>query len=242
MALLEKIYKDSEKNKKSLALLLDPDEYNQEFIKSLFSENHDHVSYIFLGGSLITKDNFEKLIRQIRDICDKPLIIFPGNSDHVSSNADAILFLSLISGRNPEYLIGQQVISAPKIKRSGLEVLPTAYMLIDGGAPTTVQYMSNTFPLPADKPDIAASTALAGKYMGFKLNYLDAGSGARNSISPEIIHAVKKETNMPLIVGGGISNYKGMEKAFDAGADIVVIGNALQEKDMKIAHLQPDQS
>lgn len=239
--ILDHIKQESNKGKKSLALLLDPDEYDSDSLKHLFSANFDHVSYIFVGGSLLKNEETGKLINEIKKITGKPIILFPGNSNHLSPEADAVLFLSLLSGRNPEYLIGQQVISAPLIKKFNIEALPTAYMLVDGGKATTVQYVSNTFPLPNDKPDIAACTALAGKYMGFQLLYLDAGSGAKYPIPSAIIKAVKKETGLPLIVGGGIREYAQMESAFDAGADIVVIGNAIQEKNLDLSELQTDQ-
>ncbi len=235
--ILKKIYDDSRKGKKSLALLLDPDEYLNDSLDELFSVDIKHVTYLFVGGSLLKKARLESLIERLKKITSKPIILFPGNSGHISNKADAILFLSLISGRNPDYLIGQQVISAPIIKESKLEVLPTAYMLIDGGKTTTVQYMSNTLPIPSDKPDIAACTALAGKYLGLQLSYLDAGSGAKNPIPAKLISAVKEESQMPLIVGGGIRSYEQMENAFDAGADIVVIGNALQNKELSLKEL-----
>ena len=190
--ILSKIIKDSQQGKKSLALLLDPDEYQNESLKNLFSVDFKHVSYLFVGGSLLKKESLDELIENLKSINSKPVILFPGNSGHISDQADAILFLSLISGRNPDYLIGQQVISAPIIKEAKIEVLPTAYMLIDGGKPTTVQYMSNTMPIPADKPDIAACTALAGQYLGLKITYLDAGSGAENPIPSNINKKCKK--------------------------------------------------
>jgi phosphoglycerol geranylgeranyltransferase len=236
--LLQEIIGDSIKGRKKLALLLDPDEYNKSHLDNLFSNDFNHIDYFFVGGSLIKEAEQENLIQHLRTISSKPIILFPGSSGHISSNADAILFLSLLSGRNPEYLIGQQVISAPLVKRSKLEVLSTAYLLVDGGRSTTVQYMSNTFPLPNDKPDIAACTALAGKYMGFSLIYLDAGSGAQKPISASMISAVKKETGLPLIVGGGIKSYEQMEEAYDAGADVVVIGNAIQNQEVKLNELQ----
>ncbi len=238
MQILNLMIERSKTGKKSLALLLDPDAYEPNEIDILFTDKIDHVDYFFVGGSLIREVEMDNLISHLRKISDKPIILFPGNASHVSSKADAILFLSLLSGRNPEYLIGQQVISAPIIKKSGLEVLATAYLLIDGGKPTTVQYMSNTFPIPANKAGIAASTALAGEYLGFNLTYLDAGSGAENCIPQEVIRAVKQETSMPLIVGGGIRSYEDMEKAYDAGADIVVIGNAIQDKAVTLNDLQ----
>jgi putative glycerol-1-phosphate prenyltransferase len=238
--LIDRIYNDFREGKKSLALLLDPDEYEKGEIDTLFSSGFDHVTYLFVGGSLLKDKNADSIIANLRKVSKKPVILFPGHASHISKNADAILFLSLLSGRNPEYLIGQQMISAPLIKKSGLEAIATAYLLIDGGKPTTVQYMSNTFPIPADKSDIAACTALAGKYMGFKLIYLDAGSGARIPISQEMIKAVKKETDLPLIVGGGIRSYEQMEQAYDAGADIVVIGNAIQNRELKLETLQSE--
>ena len=177
---------------------------------------------------MITNHLDEMLVR-IKEVSTVPVILFPGSPSQVNPNADALLYLSLISGRNPDLLIGQHVVSAPAVKASGLEVIPTGYMVIDGGAPTTVSYISNALPLPADKKEIAICTAIAGELLGMKLIYMDAGSGARFPISEEMIGAVAKQISIPLIVGGGIRE---PEKAYlncKAGADVVVVGNLLEE-------------
>ncbi|MFT4153010.1 geranylgeranylglyceryl/heptaprenylglyceryl phosphate synthase [Parafilimonas sp.] len=220
--------------KKSFAVLVDPDKVNEATTEQLVSLALDaKVDYFFVGGSLVISHNLDECIRQIKVSCSVPVVIFPGSHSQISRYADAILYLSLISGRNPELLIGQHVISAPTIKKSGLEVMPTGYMVIDGGAPTTVSYISNTAPLPADKADIAMCTAMAGEMLGMKLIFMDAGSGAKNPVSIAMIEKVSSHIEVPLIVGGGITN---PEKAYlncRSGADIVVVGNAI-EKDASL--------
>jgi phosphoglycerol geranylgeranyltransferase len=216
--------------KKGLAILLDPDKLDAEILaERIKSINESSVDYIFVGGSLISSDNMDMVLSELADKTFVPKILFPGNSLHINAKADAILFLSLISGRNPEFLIGQQVVSAPALKRSGLGILPTGYILVDGGKSTTVSYISNTTPVPADKPDVAAVTALAGEMLGLQYIYLDAGSGALNPVREEMIRMVKKTVSLPLIVGGGIRSTEAASKAFSAGADVVVIGNAIEE-------------
>lgn len=220
----------SKASKKSLALLLDPDKISdQELVERIHAIIKYQIDLIFVGGSLVAKDNFDYVLKELQEKTFVPKIIFPGNGLHINSHADAILLLSLISGRNPEFLIGQHVISAPILKRSGLEILPTAYMLIDGGQATTVSYISNTFPIPNNKPDLAACTAMAGEMLGLKLCYLDAGSGALNPVSEEIIKEVRKSISGPLIVGGGINTKDKATKALNAGADVLVIGNAIED-------------
>jgi phosphoglycerol geranylgeranyltransferase len=225
--LLETIQKKT--NSKSLAILLDPDKLD------VYSLNHRieainayKIDYIFVGGSLITSDKLDWLLSELKTRTTAPKIIFPGHGTHINDKADGILLLSLISGRNAEFLIGQHVVSAPILKRSSLEILPVGYILINGGKPTTVSYISNTSPIPADKPDVAAATALAGNLLGLKLIYLDAGSGAENAIRPELISAVKKSIDTPLIVGGGINTIEKASAAWQAGADIIVVGNAIE--------------
>ena len=164
------------------------------------------MDLIFVGGSLLTNGNFATCISTIKSNCSIPVVIFPGNSMQVNKDADGILFLSLISGRNPDMLIGNQVISAPILKNSNLEILPTGYILIDSGKPTTVSYMSNTTPIPHDKKDVALCTAMAGEMLGLKLIFMDGGSGATNPISESMIQMVSEGINIPLIVGGGINS------------------------------------
>ncbi len=217
--------------RKSIAVLIDPDKVDDgaklQHLINLATENL--VDYFFVGGSLITTNNLAEVVRQIKKSVTIPVVLFPGNSIQVEPTADAILFLSLISGRNPELLIGQHVIAAPIIKNTKLEVLPTGYMLINSGRITSVAYVSNTIPLPEDKYSLAACTAMAGEMLGLKLMYLDAGSGAENPISPRMITAVRKAIKTPLLVGGGINTSHKALAALEAGADTIVIGNALEK-------------
>lgn len=227
----QQINKNIADNKKQLAVLIDPDKLNQNNIKQTINIcNQSQIDYIFYGGSLITEpENFDLILNEIKKYSQIPIILFPGSSLQVSSKADGILLLSLISGRNAEFLIGQHVVVAPFLKSSGIEILPTGYILIESGKNTTVSYISNTTPIPADKFEIAACTAMAGEMLGLKLMYLDAGSGAQNCISEKMISAVKKSISCPLIVGGGINSVDKALNAYKAGADIIVIGNAAEK-------------
>jgi phosphoglycerol geranylgeranyltransferase len=222
------------KGEKSFAVLIDPDKVDAEAIRELAAKAVEaKVDFLFVGGSLVISDHLDDCIKEIREHCNIPVLLFPGSPSQISREADALLYLSLISGRNPELLIGQHVISAPFVKKSGLEIIPTGYMVIDGGAATTVSYISNAAPIPSDKSDIAMCTAMAGEMLGMKLVYMDAGSGARKAISEEMIHTVAGQISVPLIVGGGIRD---AEKAYlncKAGADIIVVGNAI-EKDIQL--------
>jgi len=198
------------------------------------------VHYFFVGGSLMTSDKFEQTIKLLKSTSKIPVIIFPGSNVQISKEADAILLLSLISGRNPEYLIGQHVIAAPYLKKSGLEILPTGYMLIDGANTTTANYMSNSNPIPRDKDDIAMCTALAGEMLGLKLIYMDGGSGAGKTISESMVRAVKSQIDIPLVIGGGITNAAMAVDIWNAGADLIVVGNAI-EKDFSLITAISDQ-
>ncbi len=223
-----------QKGEKSFAVLIDPDKVTRSSIEKITSlAVASCVDFLFVGGSLVISDHLDDCIRQIKALCSIPVLLFPGSPSQVSKEADALLYLSLISGRNPELLIGQHVISAPFVKKSGLEIIPTGYMVIDGGAATTVSYISNATPIPADKAEIAMCTAMAGEMLGMKLIYMDAGSGARKAITEEMIQAVAGQIDVPLIVGGGIRD---AEKAYlncKAGADVIVVGNAI-EKDVAL--------
>lgn len=235
---MREIYQDIEngagKNRKKFAVLIDPDATREEALLPLISQcNTAAVDYILVGGSHISNGYFEKCIETIRKNTSIPCIIFPGNSFQISRNAHAILLLSLISGRNPEMLIGQHVMAAPLLKSAGIEIIATGYILIDGGRTTSVSYMSNTTPIPSDKYAIAASTALAGEMLGLKVIYMDAGSGAHHPVSPELIREVKKQITIPLIVGGGIKTEEQALMASQAGADVIVVGNAA-EKDLSV--------
>ncbi len=226
----ESIIEKRLKRQKALAVLIDPDKTDAEQCRKLVNmANECVVDYFFVGGSLITTNNMGLVIKTIKDHCDIPVLIFPGSTLHVDSNADALLFLSLISGRNPELLIGQHVISAPIIKRSNLEVISTGYILIDCGHSTSVSYISNTIPIPHDKPSIAACTAMAGEMLGMKSIFLDSGSGAQRPIDRKTIAYVRKAVDCPLIVGGGIDSAGKAIDALSAGADVVVIGNAIEK-------------
>ena len=228
--LLSNLYERKENGQKSFAVLIDPDKVNLDNFTNLLDLCIEHhANYIFVGGSLITDYVMSDVIAKIKSYTNIPVILFPGNSLHIDNQADAILLLSLISGRNPEFLIGQHVISAPVLRKSGLEILPTGYMLIDSGRQTTVSYISNTNPIPHDKPGIAACTAMAGEMLGLKLTYLDAGSGAMNPVSPEMIAAVRQSVDTPIIVGGGINSIKKAKNALSAGADVIVVGNGIEE-------------
>lgn len=217
--------------KKSIAVLLDPDKIEDSAkilpLINLCTENC--VDFFFVGGSLITTPNLSEVVRKIKENVSIPVILFPGNSMQIDPSADAILFLSLISGRNPELLIGQHVVSAPIIRNTKLEVIPTGYMLINSGKLTSVAYISNTMPIPEDKYSLAACTAMAGEMLGLQCIYLDAGSGAEREITARMIASVKKAVNVPLIVGGGINTAQKALNAFQAGADLIVIGNALEK-------------
>ena len=220
--------------KKSFAVLIDPDKVDNAAIEQLVGLATDaKVDYFFVGGSLVISNHLDECIRQIKTSCNIPVILFPGSPSQVSRYADGLLYLSLISGRNPELLIGQHVLSATQVKNSGLEIISTGYMVIDGGAPTAVTYISNATPIPADKNDIAMCTAMAGEMLGMKLIYMDAGSGAKRPITELMIEKVAENIEVPLIVGGGITH---PEKAYlncKAGADIIVVGNAI-EKDASL--------
>ena len=236
--MLNKIYQSltdrKSQSKKSFAVLIDPDKVNDNSVEELIQLSLDaEVDYFLVGGSLVISNYLDECVQLIKRSCNIPVILFPGSPSQVSKYADALLYLSLISGRNPELLIGQHVVSAPFVKKSGLEIMSTGYMVIDGGAPTTVSYISNASPLPSDKNEIAMCTAMAGEMLGMKLIYMDAGSGAKKAISESMIEKVASCIQVPLIVGGGITT---AEKAYlncKAGADVIVVGNAI-EKDASL--------
>ena len=228
--IIDKILTNKQLQRKSLAVLLDPDKVEMRtFNGFLYTCVENRIDYFLVGGSLITRNIMGEMIEAIRQNTNIPVIIFPGNSLHIEPTADAILLLSLISGRNADYLIGQHVIAAPLLKESGLETLSTGYMLIDSGRQTTVSYISNTTPIPHDKADIAVCTAMAGEMLGQKLIYLDGGSGAMYPVSPKMIKKVSENITLPLIVGGGINSTEKATAALEAGADIIVIGNAFEK-------------
>jgi putative glycerol-1-phosphate prenyltransferase len=231
MRILDILYRRRDQGKKSLAVLVDPDKVEEpgqlRHLVDLATENC--VDFFLVGGSLITTPGLAGVIRMLKENAGLPVILFPGSSVHIDPSADAILFLSLISGRNPELLIGQHVVAAPVLKNNRLEVLPTGYMLISSGKTSSVAYMSNTTPIPEDKYSLAACTAMAGEMLGLKLIYLDAGSGAEREVSARMINAVRKAVDVPLIVGGGLDTPQKAQNALQAGADMLVIGNALEK-------------
>lgn len=243
--MINRIYQSITENKKagkkSFAVLIDPDKVdNLEIEKLIALTTEAQVDYLLVGGSLVISNHLDDVVIQIKKLTNTPVILFPGTPSQVSRYADALLYLSLISGRNAELLIGQHVISAPAVKQSGLEIMSTGYMVVDGGAPTTVSYISNATPIPANKNEIAMCTAMAGEMLGMKLIYMDAGSGAERAITESMIHHVSKVIDVPLVVGGGITT---PEKAYlncKAGADVIVVGNAIEKdpgliKDMSAA-------
>lgn len=215
---------------KLLVVLVDPDKLSVAEVRNLAAiAEEGGVSLFLVGGSIVANPPV-KIVDAIKSVSDKPVILFPGNPNQLVPNADAILFLSLISGRNPDFLIGHHVTSAPIIRKYGLEVIPTSYLLIDGGKTTSVEYVSNTKPIPQDKIDIVVATAMAGEMLGHQITYLEAGSGALFPVSKEIIRRVRQKTKVPLIVGGGLRNKQEVKTALDAGADIIVVGNILEKK------------
>jgi putative glycerol-1-phosphate prenyltransferase len=225
------LVKKKSEGQKSFAVLVDPDKVSLNDVEEICTICEDaRVDYFFVGGSLVVSSQLDDVVLTIRKHSNIPVVLFPGSPSQLSKHADALLYLSLISGRNAELLIGQHVISAPFVKQTGIEVISTGYMLVDGGSPPTVSYVSNSFPIPADKPDIAVCTAMAGEMLGMKLIFLDAGSGARKPVSEAMVAAVADNIEVPLVVGGGIRE---PEKAYHnakAGADLIVIGNALEKE------------
>lgn len=225
------IIEKKKKGIKQLAVLIDPDKVDEKTLQTVVEiALNAGTDYFFVGGSLLVSGRLDSCVHTIKSLCELPVILFPGSPVQLSRYADAILFLSLISGRNPEALIGHHVVAAPYIKESGIEVMSTGYLLIDGGKPTTVSYMSNSTPIPADKPDIALCTAIAGELLGLKLIYLDTGSGALHTVSPVMVRSVSKNVDVPVIVGGGIRSGKQAEELCIAGADILVVGTIVEEK------------
>lgn len=231
MKILDILKQRAKQGKKSIAVLVDPDKAEdsgrlQQLI-NLASENC--IDFFFVGGSLVTTTNLSHVINQIKENVNIPVILFPGSSLQIDPGADGILFLSLISGRNPDLLIGQHVIAAPILKNNKMEVMPTGYILINSGKTTSVAYISNTTPIPDDKYSLAACTALAGEMLGLQMIYIDAGSGAEKEISAKMISSVRKAIDVPLIVGGGINTVQKALTALESGADMIVIGNALEK-------------
>ena len=215
---------------KLLAVLIDPDKLTAakapEFVKKI---NRSVATHIFVGGSTVAENITETLVRTLKAHTELPVVIFPGDISQITDHADSILFLSLISGRNPEYLIGKHVASISTLKQTTLEVIPTGYILVENGKETAVQRVTHTIPMSRDHTQAIVDTAIAGELLGMKLVYLEAGSGAIHPVTPNIISDVKEELNIPLIVGGGIRTKAQLEKAYTSGADMVVIGTAFED-------------
>lgn len=229
MLVYNQIHNNFKQNKKQLAVLIDPDKVTKNDVIALAEFGQKlGLDYFFVGGSLVTNGNLPKCIALIKSHCSIPVVLFPGNVLQIDQHADAMLLLSLVSGRNPELLIGNHVLAAPIIKEKKLATISCGYMLIESGSTTTALYISNTQPIPQSKNDIAACTALAATMLGMKLIYLDAGSGALNPVPAAMIAAVKTEVDVPVIVGGGIRTVQQAEAALSAGADFIVVGNAIE--------------
>ncbi len=238
MNLYEPLLKAKSAGNKQFAVLIDPDKYSLASLSRVVSlALNAGIDYFFVGGSLLLQDNQSQLISYLKENTRIPVVLFPGNNLQLNNKADGILLLSLISGRNPDMLIGRHVISAPFLKASNLEILSTGYMLIESGCTTAVTYMSNTTPIPAHKSDIAVCTAMAGEMLGMKLIYLDAGSGAKNPVPLTMIAKVKESIDLPLIIGGGITNPGLAKAAFNAGADVIVVGNGIENDPELITHI-----
>lgn len=227
--MLYELIKNKQNKEKQVVLLIDPDKHNELSLLSLLDKAvRCGISFVLIGGSLTSKSINESIIL-IQRHCNLPVFLFPGSLLQLCDKADGILLLSLLSGRNAEFLIGNHVQAAPFLKKSGMEIIPTGYILIDCGQPSSVEYMSNTFPIPFNKTDIAIATAMAGEMLGLKLIYLEGGSGANRNIHSSLISEVKANITLPLIVGGGIRSYQQAKDVFKAGADIIVIGTVAEE-------------
>lgn len=239
MKVLKQLHQIRSTGQKGLAILLDPDKRmdSSQFERVLSMIESSPADFVFVGGSLLVEDGFDKAVEEIKARTTKPVVLFPGDVNQLHPKADALLLLSVISGRNADLLIGKHVTAAPRIKAMGLETISTGYMLVESGALTTALYVSQTMPIPRLKPEIAASTALAGEMLGLQAMYLDAGSGAEKPVPPQMIEAVRKEVSLPLIVGGGIRTEMQAEAAWMAGADVVVMGTAFEQNPELLASL-----
>lgn len=238
MDVLNHLQQAKQQQQKLFSLLIDPDKTGaNELERTVISAQKAGVDMFFVGGSLLVSNTLFDTVQIIKANCNIPVVLFPGDNMQVVPNADAILLLSVISGRNPEMLIGKHVVAAPRLKNSGLEIIPTGYMLVDSGKPTTASYMSNTTPLPHDKDDIAACTAMAGEMLGMKTIFMDGGSGAVNSISKSMVKRVSDHVDVPIIIGGGLKTPEMAKARFDAGATVVVVGNAIEQNSSLLQEL-----
>ena len=231
MNIYNNILKTIQQKGAAYLILLDPDKLIGDNIKKFINVCEDSgVDGFLIGGSLMLDGNFKPFVKAVKNITKLPVIIFPGSINQITPIADAILFLSVVSGRNPEHLIGKHVISAPLIKQANLEAISTAYVLIESGTSTTVQYMSGSLPIPRNKPEIAAATALAAEYLGMKLIYLEAGSGAHETVPNEMVKLVSEYCSVPIIVGGGIKSPNAAREKVKNGANIIVTGNFFENE------------
>ncbi|QDO93486.1 geranylgeranylglyceryl/heptaprenylglyceryl phosphate synthase [Formosa sediminum] len=232
MNVLNHILNNIFSNKKQLAVLIDPEKIRLSDVKRFVRKiNQSVANYIFVGGSTVPVDLTEPLVLEIKKHTNLPVVLFPGDVVQITDKANSLLFLSLLSGRNPAYLIGKHVEAIPRLKETSLEIIPTGYLLIENGETTMVQKVTATEPMPSKHVENIVNTALAGELLGMRLMYLEAGSGAKSPVSPEIIKAVSNDLSIPLIVGGGIKTKAQMEDAFNAGANLVVIGTALEQNE-----------
>jgi len=230
MKILEILKQARQEKQKLLAILLDPDKVSLVDIPQTIAKIEKlKADFIFVGGSLLFTDGLDVLVLKIKETSEIPVILFPGSATQISKHADGILFLNLISGRNPEYLISNHIIAAPLLRQTQLEVLSTSYLLVESGRETTASYISNTKPIPRHKPEIAYATALAGFYIGHKLIYLDGGSGALETVPKTMIAQIAQNIDLPLIVGGGIRSKAQIDQAYANGANLVVIGTAFED-------------
>jgi len=229
--ILNGIIKAKSENRRAHWVLLDPDDFTVENAISVArASQQSGVGALLVGGSLLQTNNVDTFVKSLREAVTIPVILFPGDATQLSRHASALLYLSLISGRNPVNLIGEHVKAAPVIRQYGLEPISTGYMLVESGAVTSVEFMSGTRPLPRSKPSIAAAHALAAQYLGMDMIYLEAGSGAALTVPPEMIKAVRACVDIPIIAGGGIRDKETALEKLDAGADIIVTGNLLQKE------------
>jgi len=231
MNIYNQLVKTIEKKGAAYLILLDPDKMNSDKLEAFINECNDaDVDAFLIGGSLMLNGDFDSFIKKVKQLTKLPVIIFPGAVDQISSYADAILYLSVVSGRNPEHLIGKHVLAAPLMRRANLEPISTAYILVESGTSTTAQYMSGSSPIPRNKPEIAAATALASEYLGMRFIYLEAGSGAQQTVPNEMVKAVSSVCSVPIIVGGGIKSPKTAREKIDNGANIIVTGNFFENE------------
>ena len=225
------IQRASKNGEKLLAILLDPDKTTLDELPEVAQKiARLRAHFIFVGGSFVKNNTTAFFVKTLKEHTEIPVILFPGDYSQVTDYADALLFLSLLSGRNPEYLIEQQIKSVPYLKNSTLEIIPTGYILIDGGTQSSVLKISNTTPIPQENIELAVATAVAGMYKGKQLIYLEAGSGAKKPVNSNLIAKVKENINIPLFVGGGIKSREQLQSAYESGADLVIIGTAFEEK------------